>query len=376
MKLFSLLGVVIVETGKFTRQTIYDLMLNKAVLLCLSFLAIVGDLYGQKVKRYTIEAQYGAILAHAQDLIPVAQSNPYGIELSYQWLSMERESWLACQCFHYLGLHLSHHNFDNPQVLGTATSLSGSFEPILWKNPSFQVSLSAGMGISYLSRVYDEQTNPDNNFFSAPISFLLYLNPKLTYSFSDNWQTSLVFHYNHISNGGQSQPNRGMNFPTVGLGVSYIPSNYDFPRQERGSVRKKWNAYMEIFGTFRDAPGSERRQPVLGLTLGTYYRVGKVNGFGLGMETNIDRSLTFDGEETHGWMHLPFLSHHFLFGKFDFSQRFGYYLHKPENYQPDKLFFQRYVLSFRIVERLRVGIELKTHGHVAENIGIRLGYGF
>ncbi len=340
------------------------------------FLSCYCKSHGQTIQRYTFEGQYGAILAHAADLVPVSQSNPYGLQISYQWLKMDKENWMACQCFHYLGVSLSHHNFDNPEVLGSATSISASFEPLLWMNNKWQVSLTSGIGLSYLSRVFDEQTNPNNNFFSAPVSFLLYLTPKVSYALNSNLQAAVSFHYNHISNGGQSQPNRGMNFPTLGLGISYLPRHYDFPQHSPSSVENKWNSYLEIFGTFRDAPEKDRRQPAMGLALGTYYQIGRVNAFGLGMETTLDRSLA-DGEESiAGWLHTPYISHHFLFGRFDFSQRMGYYLSKPEHYQTDNLFFQRYVLSYKIWQDLRLGIELKAHGHVAENIGFRLGYGF
>jgi hypothetical protein len=351
-------------------------MRNKFIIIFIFFSANSYCAQGQQLNRYSLEGQYGTILAHAADLIPVSQSNPYGYQLSYQWLKMDKENWMACQCFHYLGLHLSHHNFDNPEVLGTATAISASFEPLLWKNEKWQISLSAGMGLTYLSRVYDEHSNPDNNFFSAPVSFLLYLTPKVSYVLTEKLQASLAFHYNHISNGGQNQPNRGMNFPTLGLGISYLPRSHEFPDHSPATVERKWNGYLEVFGTFRDAPEKDRRQPALGLALGTYYQIGKINAFGVGMETTLDRSLAFGEENTEGWMHTPFASHHFLFGRFDFSQRLGYYLHKPENYQSEKLFFQRYVLSYQIWQKLRVGIELKAHGHVAENIGFRLGYGF
>ena len=351
-------------------------MRNKSILILLFLTIYIHSIQGQQVNKYSLEGQYGVILAHAADLVPVSQSNPYGVQLSYQWLNLDKDNWKACQCFHYLGLHLSHHNFDNPEVLGTATSISASFEPILWKKGNWQISLSAGIGFSYLSKVYDEQSNPGNNFFSAPLSFLLYLTPRLNYALTDNLQAGVALNYNHISNGGQSQPNRGMNFPTLGFGLSYLPRLQEFPIHSPSAVERKWNAYAEVFGTFRDAPEKDRRQPAMGIALGTYYRIGKTNGFGLGMETTLDRSLSFGEEDAKGWLHTPFVSHHFLFGRFDFSQRLGFYIHKPENYQAEKLFFQRYVLSYQIWQKLRMGIELKAHGHVAENIGFRLGYGF
>ncbi|WP_035805090.1 acyloxyacyl hydrolase [Lunatimonas lonarensis] len=330
----------------------------------------------QSVTRMGSEAQYGFIIPHASDLVPVSQTNPVGLSLRYDRMRLDKKRWDACNCFHYLGLRLTHHRFGNPDVLGHATTLAGSFEPILFRAARWQVSLASGMGASYLNRVYNETTNPENTFFSAPISFLLFVSPHIQYALTEKWSANIAFHYNHISNGGQRQPNRGMNFPTLGLGAYYYLQTPEFPGYLPEELNNRWNPYLEVFATMKNNPIANTRSPAVGTSIGAYRKVTGINALGGGWEGTWDQSLSAGTEKDDLINHGVFVAHHFLFGRFDFSQRMAFYLRKPENYQPDKSFYQRYAILYRLSKHLRAGASMKTHGHVAENIELRMGYVF
>lgn len=353
-------------------------MNSKCFILALLLLHFWLHVYAQKSSYYKmgIETQAGFIIAHSSDLIPVSQSNPIGIKFSYDRIRLDKEKWETCNCFHYLGLHLSHYNFNNPEVLGSATTVSGSFEPILWKNNHFQLTLYSGLGLSYLSSVYDEETNPTNSFFSAPVSFLLFVSPRFLWHFQENLSFNLSMNYNHISNGGQRQPNHGMNFPMIGIGLSYIPRTIHFPKYKPTPAQPGWNVYLEGFGTLRENPSGDGRLPALGISLGSYYRTGNITGLGGGLESGWDRSIIETSKTQTALTHAVYFAHHLLFGRFDFNQRMALYLHKPQIYQPDKSFYQRYSLTYQVTDHLKLGTSLKAHGHVAENIEFRMGYVF
>ena len=71
----------------------------------------------------------------------------------------------------------------------------------------------------------------------------------------------------------------------------------------------------------------------------------------------------------------PFIAHHFTLGRRDYSQWMAFYLQKPDD-DLDYRFYQRYVLRYTINKTLFAGVGLKTHGHVAENMDVRLGWNF
>lgn len=340
------------------------------------FLIFFGnELFGQSVKRVGTEVGYGFIIPHSPELKPFANNRPFGINTHVQWMGLAEKNWKACKCFHYLGLMLSYHNFNDRQVLGSATSLSATFEPIIWKKSNWTLSVLSGMGISYLNRVFDEVENPDNVFISSTLSFLLFLSPKFEYRISPQFGATSSFVYNHISNGGRSQPNKGINYPIVNFGVNYYLHTFDYPLFERQETVKNPFFYTEVGYTNRKVEGEERRAPSISLVLGVVKPFTPINGLGAGIELNKDFSLPVENNRLEALMPAPFVAHHFIFGRFDFSQRIGIYTQKPIGYV-DNLFYQRYVIKYKFYEEFSMGISLKAHGHVAENIDFRIGWAF
>src|SRR5690606_2358370 len=124
----------------------------------------IQEANGQTIKRLGGAVGYGAIIAHASELRPISNSNPMGMTGSLQLMDVGRTSWEACNCFYYLGADITYENFNNREILGTAFSLTGTFEPVLWRSEAWVFSLKSGIGVSYLDKVYDPVTNPDNIF--------------------------------------------------------------------------------------------------------------------------------------------------------------------------------------------------------------------
>ncbi len=325
--------------------------------------------------RFGLEGQYGTILAHNPELKEIAATNPWSIGVSTQWMRTSKKNWEACNCFHYLGLNLSVMDFQNPDELGQAWSLSGTFEPYLYRGNRISASLSTGLGVSYITKVYDEFENPRNTFFSTPISFTIFLSPRITWDFSDNWAIQGSFTYGHISNGGQKQPNRGMNYPMWGLGILHYTKRSDLPEYERSAIPKKWNFYMDLGFNSRDN-GEGGREPNLFLGGGAYRRLTGIIAMGGGLELAKDFSIPVEGSRTEALIPALYAENHFLFGRFDFSQRMALYLHKPAGYQEYHNFYQRYSLHYVLFDGFRIGAGLKAHGHVAEYLDFRLGWLF
>lgn len=336
---------------------------------------VAAEVKAQSIKRFGTAASYGSIIAHSSDLVPIAQTNPRGLSVAFQLMKVKKESWEVCHCFYYLGLSFSYHNYDNPDILGSAFSLSGTFEPTLWQKGPWTFSLHSGVGVSYLNRVFDPQTNPENQFFSVPISFLLSIAPTMEYRFSPEWSGQFSLTYNHISNGGQRQPNKGMNYPMAGIGLNHYLSRRELPRHSKTPGPQNWEYYIETgFTTRNEDPGGERK-PAITLAGGLFKPLLTFNALGGGLELSRDYSLP---AENSGWEMLtpaPFIAHHFVFGRIDFSQRFAFYTFKPDFYEGQH-FYQRYVLQYGIWNHLKVGVSLKSHGHVAENIDLRIGWKF
>src|SRR5690606_23122233 len=329
----------------------------------------------QSVRRLGAKASVASIIAHSSELEPISQSTPVGFGAGWQWMATGQKNWEVCNCFYYLGIEAFYYNFNNPSVLGSAAGAAGTFEPILWRNDRWALSLASGIGLAYLSKVHDPADNPENMFFSQPLSFLLFVAPTLEYRISPNWSAQAGLSYNHISNGGQKQPNKGMNFPAISLGASRYLSSQDLPDYEKAPTAPEWQGFAEAGFTTKGRDEGSGRGAVFSLAAKAYRSVTAINALGGGMEIGKDYSLQ---QEQSFWLSLtvaPFIAHHFTLGRIDFSQWMAFYLQNAKESGGHR-FYQRYVLRYQLNPSLHAGVGLKAHGHVAENIDLRLGWKF
>jgi hypothetical protein len=332
------------------------------------------NLGAQSFQRMRAGAMSGFIIPHAQDLKPFAGTHPYTLYLGWQTMPTAQNYWDACNCFHYLGVEFNYVNFNNKEVLGEAFILSGTFEPVLWSRGRFSLSLHTGIGAAWITKVYDPVSNPTNRFFSNNLSFLLFLAPILEYRLSDTWRAHAGYYYNHISNGGQKQPNRGMNFPQAAIGVSRFLQQAELPQYPKTRPEGRFHSWMEAGATTRKTGQGDERKIVLNLVGGTYRPLTAFNALGAGVEAGMDNSVVY---YTEGGKYTlaPFVSHHFLLGKFDFSQRMAVYIARPGDSE-EFSFYQRYVLLFTPGKSLSLGVSLKAHRHMAQNLDLRIAWKF
>lgn len=360
---------------------------TKRLMLFYGFsLLFVADAIGQKSDLTStivgVKTQVNFIIPHSPDLRKIADTYPLGFQVEWSRLNLSQNAWEQCNCYSKVGLSFAYFNYRNPSQLGNSYNLILFAEPLLTFKRDFFVSFRPGAGITYLDQVYDEESNPANTFYSSPISFIVLLNLALNYKLAESWQINLTAHYNHISNGGIKQPNKGMNFPGLGLGVDYIIKPIAMAEREKVSIEKgRILAYGRLFATRKTKSATEddpeKSKLLFGIAGGAKTRVANFNAVSAGLELIRDNTLS---EVSGKKRKAPYvlgagIGHHFIFGRFNFNQQMIYYLYKPYNFT-DKKFYQRYELAYQINQYLLVGVSLKAHGHVAENFDLRVGVVF
>lgn len=331
-----------------------------------------------------VKYQYGDILAHSSDIESISGTNPWGLTFEVSQLKTKDKSWRNCNCYSKVGLSFSYTNFANPDVLGNAYSMVFFLEPLITYQRNFHVSFRAGMGISYMDNIYDEIENPTNLFYSTSFSFPLLVNLALNYKIAPEWNANLSVFYNHISNGGMRQPNKGINYPTIALGLDYIlfPKSLPVRKRVKSASGYPWQRYLGIFATTRSVSDStnenDNRKLTIGLNGGVTKRLGKIYGFNLGFEASYDGSnrekRKVGNEDYSTYIFSLMAGNNLHFGRYRFSQQFGVYLGSPD--PNDRWLFQRYALDYQLTDLLKVGISLKAYGHVAQNIDVRMGIVF
>lgn len=352
----------------------------------LSFLSIdITNAQESLFKRPSYSAfkpQFGFIIPHRETLKEVSDYNPYGLEMEYGWIMNQQKDWQNYNCYSRAGFSMLHVNYRAPDILGSSSSLIAFAEPFFNYNGWVLTSVRMGAGVSYLSKVYDAGTNPKNLFFSSPVSFLAHIDVNLTRFVSDRWFVNAYFKYNHISNGGIKKPNKGMNFPTCGLGVGYALQDVRFQKRSHQKLDKPVSVIPEAqaFVTLYN-PGDQPRLadvlPSVGILVNARRKLSHINALSAGLEGVANYYYKKQiGENDRQGDHRQFsalMGHEFVFGRFAFVQYLGFYIYGPYY---DEHFFQRYNLTFDIWKGVHAGVTLKAHKAVAENFNFLVGYTF
>jgi hypothetical protein len=365
------------------------------LLICLSFLFMqTENASGQDKGRLKnpisigIRGHYGFIIPHSKTIADLANTNPWGMEGEVAWLLMREKTWKHCYCYPRAGFSLSYFNFKQPEVLGHSIILYPFIEPYIRPHRRFSISFRFGIGPALLTKVYDADSNPDNLFFSNHLSFIAMLNAGLNYRLSKRLTGRAAFNYNHISNGGITQPNLGMNFPSVNLGFDYSLSEVCFPSRAKDSMQVLYsgNSWWEVYvlGSRKNVNnGEEQYYAVLGA--GAYYNYLILRVLALNAGTELISDLAEKERIRREYIQDPasaprhlraavLLGIDLVFGRVTFVHQWGLYYYAP--YPAMKPVYQRYGLNLGLSEHLYLGVNIKAHGHVADLMDVRLGLRF
>ena len=188
---------------------------------------------------YGTQFHYGFIIPHSKSIEALSHTNPVGLEISRNKLHTSFNKWKVFNTYWTSGFEARYFNYQNPTVLGGVFDVTMYAEPVLKKCGRFLLTIRGGTGICYHTKIYDPDENPLNLFFSSPLSFPLYVDLRFKYRITDRTLLTLSGCYNHISNGGIKLPNKGMNFPTVALGLEQFRMNFPFMEQQSPSFRSR-----------------------------------------------------------------------------------------------------------------------------------------
>jgi hypothetical protein len=130
----------------------------------------------------------------------------------------------SCLCFPRLGVATTFWNFDNREILGYALTSVFFVEPFFGAGRRFSYSFRAGFGPVYATNPFDKTKKPLSLSYSKRLSFALMAASTINLKLTDRIFKNLSANYNHISNGGMREPNKGINYPTLSIGLDFSVS--------------------------------------------------------------------------------------------------------------------------------------------------------
>ncbi|NRA92732.1 MAG: acyloxyacyl hydrolase, partial [Psychroserpens sp.] len=190
-----------------------------------------------------------------------------------------------------------------------------------------------GLGGAYLTKPFDEVTNPLNLSYSTNLSFAIMVGFGVNYRLTNELNIRLAANYNHISNGGISTPNKGLNYPSVNIGINKSLEAIDFPnpskvKREAPEDRARWTV-THFSGWSNASVGDKDKFYVFGFE-GKYARwIGGRSALNFGTELIFDLSrrelIDLEGDDNSYFQAAGLVGHEFWLGRVTFSQQIGVY---------------------------------------------------
>lgn len=366
------------------------------ILLLLIIFTCTG--YGQIAKIdststqtvYGFQFHTGFIFAHSIYVQNTKGAQPTGFEMEYAKLNTGEGVFKQYKCAAKTGWLFSYTNLDK-DFLGSSYSAAYFLEPVYRLSSTLSMHVKGAMGLSYLTNPYDSVTNKENQTFSLPVNFFLQLGLGLEYTLGNHLTLNGSANFFHNSNGGFSQPNRGLNYPNISLGVNYYTHTNKLPHRQRlkdsswkhqsinwdagilyspkSGYNSAWKAERKFLGGAM-LQASKQVSPMDNITLAAEI-------FYDGAMQSIKNNLNDPSSSTRAGM---MIGHEFLFNKFIFSQQLGYYVFKQTDYynrvynDDYRNLYHRWSLRYALTPRLYAGFSLLAHAQVADFIDLRIQY--
>ena len=339
---------------------------------------------GRYYEKWGVRGFAGQIVAHAADIENTAGAVPAAVELEYARRRIDSFARELCRCYPTTGVTLAYKDYNN-SILGrgahVAYFVQHHFFPLKKMNPYVRGTVGAG----YASNPYDPLTNPDNQSYSFYINGYLQIAGGVEFPVSEKVLASAFLSFNHISNGGLAQPNRGINWPAAGVELMYAP-DYKLPDKgftkmnNRESKKSRRIHEVYVFGSAASHDyGGKRRLPVYGAGYRFGYSLTSLHRLTAGSEWHLDEGHEYRIEslpELSGNAHRAAVlgGHEFTMGHFVFSQELGVYVYDRARYHDPV--YHRWGVRFVHSSGISIGGNLKAHRHVAEFIDFRAGFVF
>ncbi len=343
------------------------------ILLIHSLLTMGQTNQSDKPLFFGASVYYGKFQVHTKSLYPYNGTNPLGVELEMSQLLLSDHIRETFGTFIKWGLGLNYVNFAHDD-LGYAVSGLAYIEPLIKPHGRWRYSIKLGGGLAYMSHPYDKMHNPQNLTYSTHLAFPLYGGASTYYFLNKQLAIKASASFQHISNGGIKQPNLGINYPVLAIGMEFTNNYYSIPPNKNLKQFNKEKRYDLLVGySLKEDTTNTNNVPVATLIMNRSWQVSRINALTLSGLVEYQKLPNYT-EPVDQWSVAPLFGNEFLLGQLRFGQQFGAYLLKGE--KAPKRLLQNYYLRYKINAHLMTGVNLKAHGRVADYLSVQLGWMF
>ncbi len=301
----------------------------------------------------------GSLLPYRQSQYHIPYSNQFGIGLSYAWQQNGLDVVEHCGCSPRLGFKLL--IFKYAEVYGENFTFSLFYDYIFGRPGAFNLFVRGSIGLGYLTKPFDEISNPLNKAYSTSLSEFLAWQIGANFRLDKNNELQISAVNFHNSNGNLHGINAGLDFLSFQIGYNYnfdeiyIPSYSHFNKDES----------LDDFFVFAPFLGMKQigdyKRLIYGSSISKVYSITNTNELLANLDFEINYSLDMpkpNESEPDGFLRSAlYLGHQFDMGKTRFGQAIGY--HIISQFGEKRKLLVKYSLYYFLLDDIGLGIETK-----------------
>ena len=186
-------------------------------IILISLLLIINTLSAQSndtvfVKNLQVEvrASYGFTICHHPEM-KVFQAHYPIYEINIKQVTFGRKSWQSKSNYPSVGLSFLYTGIGEQPEIGRAFALIPHMTFNCLKSQKNQLNFNLGIGLGYLTKTYDRQTNPKNTFIGSHFNAAINISTEYSRMITNRFGMSAFIGFTHFSNGSSRTPNNGIN---------------------------------------------------------------------------------------------------------------------------------------------------------------------
>jgi len=343
------------------------------VLFCLS----ANLVYAQSALELEVGGVAGFMMPHHSDMLYLVDGHVKGVEVALRFPTDGSKDW--------------HHHFNFPAwgisaaayELGSSRLGTGGSAILFLDMPLDQqhrIGISTGVGVGYISRPFDPETNIHNGAIGSRLNSALEVTAYGRIFFSERWTAKAGIGIRHFSNGSMQLPNSGINLAVAKIAVTFGARTVPRPERTIPEVKKN-SAHLYAGGSAgvkQSLPYGSNLDGVGNAFVNFQKRATAKSGWGFEAGVNYnsglaDRAVEAGRSGSASENFRPYLAAQYLLHLDPFALRFqaGSYI-LPE-FEDDGLVFFKYHLVYAM-ERWQFFAGLKSHFAKADNIEAGIAY--
>lgn len=353
----------------------------KGILIsCLLLLAWAINAQDKNILGVEYGARFGYLLAHRPLMKHLPQDYAYGGELSFYFQTRGASEYSRSYKHPKFGLTFIATSMGNNEILGSEYGLIAFGDFPFVKKERDEFSGTFGMGIAYLSKIYDPNKNVKNTAVGSHVNAFINLGLKYRHYFKENIYFVMGLNFTHSSNGAIRLPNLGINLVQFNFGLGHQFKNITFPTSTKDlNMDKRWK--YTIYGVIsgkEEYPIGGKFYPVGNLSFIVTKRFTKKSGIELYADGFYKSSLlAYDRSgmtPTNIFQAGIFAAYNLYISKIRIVVGMGGYVY--DKFNLNGRFYQRLGVKYQINKHLVTGLIIKSHWAKADYIEYGIGYTF